>query len=425
MKIIGDVFRPEPQVLYLEPVFGCNYRCPFCIHGSGRHIETVQLDPILFGKLKPLIEIVKHVHMTGLGEPFLNPHLSNYLSYFRDQGKSYYITTNGSLIQDAHIDLMTTSKSELSISLDAGDRHAYEKIRPPGNWDKVISNVKRVSEIKAASRSPYPLLYLTFHINALNLTSLKLVPELAHELNIDGVKLSWTFLPEPHRGQSIFRNQDTVNEILHEVCDGLNKHGVQVRSEAAFDKPARGCWAFSPMFFVCATGAVAACCSRWRIVGNISDNSYEEIWNGMPRRRIALDVLNGRPEGECKDCPQLRSVDYRNSEEEFMKPTNADERILAERDKSIGTLPSLSGLGSAFRGGVTAFVEGHLHTAIKVFSDLNEEFPDFFEIKNNLAIAHLYHGDVEKCRDLFTAIQQLPHNESLMRSSLEALGALT
>jgi len=373
----------------------------------------------------PLIETVKHVHMTGLGEPFLNPHLLQYLTDFRDQGKSYYITSNGSLIQDTHIELMTTSKSELSISLDAGDRHVYEKVRPPGNWDKVISNLKRVAEIKAASRSPYPLLYLTFHINALNLTSLRQLPELARDLGINGVKLSWTTLPEPHRAQSIFRNQDTVNDILQDVCHRLDKQGVHVRSEAAFDKHVRGCWAFSPMFFVCATGAVAACCSRWLTVGNINDNSFEDIWSGMPRRNIALAILNGRPEGECKDCPQIRGLDYRNSEEDFLKPTNTDERILAERNKSVGTLPSLSWLGSAFREGVAAFTGGHLHTAMKIFSDLDAEFPDFFEIKNNLAVAHLYHGDVDKCRELFSAIQEIPHNESLMRSSLEALNVLT
>ena len=91
MKVIRQIFRPEPKVLYLEPVFGCNYRCFFCIHGNGRHIVPTLLDRALFEKLKPLIESVKHVHITGLGEPLLNAHLLDYLAYLREKNKSYYI----------------------------------------------------------------------------------------------------------------------------------------------------------------------------------------------------------------------------------------------------------------------------------------------------------------------------------------------
>ena len=333
IKIIGEIFRPEPQVLYLEPVFGCNYRCLFCIHGSGQQGDLVHVEPVVFERLKPLVDTVKHVHITGLGEPLLNPHLLQYLAYFRDHEKSYYINTNGSLIGDDLIDLMTSSQSELSVSLDAGDREVYRKVRRGGNWDRVISAVKRVSRAKVDRKTPYPLLYLTFHINALNLMSLKNVPGLAHELGINAVKLSWTKLPESHRTHSIFRNQGTVNEILYDLCDRLENQGIQVKSEAIFDKHVRGCWAFSPMVFVCATGAVAACCSRWRTVGDITRNCFEDIWNGMPRRRIILSILNGRPEEGCGDCPQIRGVDYANREEDFLKPSSMDARIRKERDE--------------------------------------------------------------------------------------------
>lgn len=98
MKIIKSIFRPDPRYLYLEPVFGCNYRCFFCIHGRGFRIERKQLDPIIFNKLKPIIENVEYVHMSGLNEPFLNDNLINYLLHFREINKRYYICSNGSLI---------------------------------------------------------------------------------------------------------------------------------------------------------------------------------------------------------------------------------------------------------------------------------------------------------------------------------------
>jgi MoaA/NifB/PqqE/SkfB family radical SAM enzyme len=182
MRIIRQILRPDPKVLYLEPVFGCNYRCFFCIHGSGSPSPPVHLKPSLFEKLKPLIERTTHIHFTGLGEPLLNPHLLEYLAYLREKDKSYYINTNGSMITGTHAHLLTSSRSELSISLDAGDAGTYRKMRSGGSWRKVITGLKRVYQLKTDRNSPYPLLYLSFHVNGLNLMSLLKVPQLAREL---------------------------------------------------------------------------------------------------------------------------------------------------------------------------------------------------------------------------------------------------
>lgn len=421
MKIIREIFRPQPKALYIEPFFGCNYRCPFCIHGSGQQMRSAQLDPLALERLKPLIEQISHVHITGLGEPFLNPHLPDYLSYFRDHGKSYYITTNGSLLEDAHIELMTGSPNELSVSLDAGDKDTYDKVRPGGSWDRVLSRVKRVSEIKAERKSPYPLLYLTFHVNALNLMSLQSVPEIAQDLRIEAVKLSWTRLPKAYRSHSIFKEQDRTNDVIYGLCKQLTGAGIHVMNEAVFRKHARGCWHFREMAFVGANGAVAACCSRWVTIGNIHDNRFEDIWNGTPRRRIALGIINGSPEPACANCEQIVGVDYQQNEESFLKSPDLDSAILAEKTKSLGILPSLDGLDDAFHAGVTAFLGGNLPAAVNIFSVLETMHPDFFEIKNNLAAAHYYLGNVEKCRELLHMIEGIPHNKRIIQSNLESL----
>ncbi|MEW6347539.1 MAG: radical SAM protein [Thermodesulfobacteriota bacterium] len=421
MNIISEILRPMPKVLYLEPYFGCNYRCRFCIHGGGHQITHVQLGVRAFEHLKPLIEKTSHVHMTGLGEPFLNANLADYLAYFGKNGKSYYINTNGSLVEDAHIDLMTASPSELAVSLDAGDRKTYETVRCGGNWDRVLARVKRVSRMKAERNSPYPLLYLSFHINALNLTSLNTMPELARDLGIDAVKLSWTQLPQGSRDHSVFGNQDTVNHLLRDVTSQLHASGIHVTNEARFRKHARGCWNLTEMAFVRANGAVAACCSRWIPVGNIHDNGFEDIWNGAARRRLALGIVNGCPEPECRDCRQIRGADYAHNEEDFFKPTDLDLAVPAEKTKNIGPLPSLEGLDAHFRSGVASLMGGDLQAAAGIFSALESKFPDFFEIKNNLAAAYCYLGDLEKSREVLNSIRSIPHNWKLVQWNHEFL----
>jgi MoaA/NifB/PqqE/SkfB family radical SAM enzyme len=421
MKVISQIFRPEPQVIYLEPFFGCNYNCCFCIHAGGRKIQAAALDPHLFEKLKPLIEKAGHIHMTGLGEPFLNPHLLDYLTYFRDRDKSYYLNTNGSLIEDAHIDLMTASRSELSVSIDGGDRETHEKIRHKSNWDNVMFRLNKVSKVKAERKSQYPLLYLTFHINGLNLMSLKKVPELGRELGIDAVKFFWTTLPEAYKTYSLFRHRETANQVLHNVSAQLEKSGIHVRSEAFFDKHVRGCWNRSNMAFISANGAVAACCSRWITIGNLSENCFQDIWNGMPRRQIALAVLNGAPEGLCRQCPQVVGVNYEVNEEDFLKSEDSEAEIVAEKNKNIGKLPSLEGLAAGFSSGVATLTRGDLQEAVGILSALNTKFPDYFEIKNNLAAAHFYLGNFEKCVELLHTIERIPHNGSILRSNFESI----
>jgi MoaA/NifB/PqqE/SkfB family radical SAM enzyme len=421
MKIIGEIFRPEPKILYLEPVFGCNHRCFFCIHGSGKRIEPAVLDPVLFEKLKPIIETVVHTHITGLGEPFLNPHLPGYLSYLRQIGKSYYINTNGSMIEESHINLMTTSKSELSVSLDAGDRETYGKVRSAGNWDRVISTLEKISAIRAERGSAYPLLYLSFNINELNLMSLKKIPALGRSLGIDAVKFSWTILPKTHTALSIFNNQARANEVLSRVDRELRDLGIHVKNEAVFGEHVRGCWDFSPMAFVGANGTIAACCSRWLAIGSLAQNSFVDIWNGMPRRKLALAVLNEKPEGGCAHCRQIQGVDYKEDEEGFFKPADYEAEILAEKSKNMGRLPSLAGLDEDFRAGVKALTGQQTHLAVSIFSALEEKFPDFFEIRNNLAAAHFYLGNFEKCKEMLCKIKKIPHNEKIVQYNLKAL----
>ncbi len=421
MKVIAEIFRPEPKILYLEPFFGCNYRCFFCVLGSGHRIETAQLRPLLFEKLKPVIDIVDHIHLTGLGEPLLNSHLKDYLLYFREKGKSFYINTNGSLIDEALIDILLTSRNELSVSLDAGDEETYGKMRHGGNWNRVLSLLKQMSQRKAARRSPYPLLYLSFHVNDMNMISLLKIPDLAREIEIEAVKFSWTRLPDRYRNYSIFKSRDLVKDLLRTIGAQLLREGIHVKNEAILGKHVRSCWTFSPMAFVGASGAVAACCSQWIPIGHLNENRFEDIWNGLPRRKIGLAILNQRPEGLCRQCPQILGVDYEQNEEDFFKSRDLDMKILAEKAKPIGKLPSLAGLRDTFRSGVSALLGGDPAAAVSIFTALDTRFPDFFEIKNNLAACHFTLGNIHACRDLLQAIKTIPHNEKLNQSNLEFL----
>jgi wyosine [tRNA(Phe)-imidazoG37] synthetase (radical SAM superfamily) len=423
MKIISRIFRPLPQVLYLEPVFGCNYRCFFCLHGGEHRVEPVQLTPAVFGRIKPIVDQAAHIHLTGLGEPFLNSHIGEFLAYFREKGKKYYVNTNGSLIRDAHIDLLLTSRSELSISLDAADKVTYSRMRYPDNWDKIIRIVKRISDLRFKRSSRFPLLYLAIHINLLNLSSLQYLPELCSDLRIDAVKLSWTILPEIYAVLSPYEELQKASQMIHWAASALRRKGIGIRDEVLFQPHRRECWNLSGMAFIGANGAMAACCNRWLAIGDLAANSFEEIWNGLPHRRIFFGVLNHRPIESCAECRQLQVVDYVASPGAFVKDAGADTAVLAQKRRALEKLPALENLEKQFAAGLEALTgkDTNGERALDIYAELFRRFPDYYEIRNNLAVAYFLKGQPEKSRELLSDIQSIPNNRGIVAYNLDYL----
>jgi hypothetical protein len=175
------------------------------------------------------------------------------------------------------------------------------------------------------------------------------------------------------------------------------------------------------MAFVGANGTVAACCSRWLSIGHLEENDFEDIWNGPPRRKIGLDIINGQPEGTCAQCAQIRGVDYLRNEADFVSSGEAEAQILAEKTRRPGPLPGLAGLAEAFHAGTAALIGGELQAALSLLTGLDQKFPEFFEIKNNLAAAYFYLGQLDQCRELLHASRKIPHNERLIQGNLDLL----
>jgi wyosine [tRNA(Phe)-imidazoG37] synthetase (radical SAM superfamily) len=411
MNIIRSIYRPHPAHLYLEPFFGCNYSCFFCFYRPGVRHKPVPLSRAVFEKLKPVIDGVNHIHITGLGEPFLNPHLTDYMEFFREKNKPYYINTNGSLVRDEHLKIMATSPCELSFSLDAGDDTTYREVRHPHHWDTVMATLAKIRTIKKDLGSPYPHVYVHFNINQLNVKSLAKLPNLCLEMGIEAVRLSWTVLPPSHAHLSVFRHQNDVEHILQTVTNQLHAAGVPVASSALFDVRKHKCWNLTAFAFVGANGTVAACCSRWIGIGSLLENSFKDIWNGMPHRKIGFGVFNGKPEAVCKTCRLIRPIDYQRDETSFIRREDTQAILQDEKTKQMQKLPSLDGLNSEFQRGVAALFNKNGEQAADIFLALEKRFPDFYEIKQNLAVAYQYLGNTEKRLDLERQIKAMPHIE--------------
>jgi hypothetical protein len=287
----------------------------------------------------------------------------------------------------------------------------------------VISKIRRISDLRAEQGSASPRLYLSYHINRLNLPSLRHLPELCKALRIDAVKLSWTLLPEMHRELSPFHEMPAAAAMIREVASVLRSNGIEVRDEVLFSSHMRGCWNLTDFAFIGANGMAAACCNRWVPIGDLTKNDFEDIWNGQPHRRILFGVLNRRPDLPCEACRQLQAVDYMIDPEAFLKSDRADRAILSEKLREMETLPSLCGLDKKFSAGFEALKHQNTDQALDIYSSLIRDYPHYYEIRNNLAAAYWLDGKHEKCMDVLAPVASIPHNQGIIRSNIAFLRA--
>lgn len=142
----------------------CNQNCSFCAYRMDGGFSTENFREIssiglikknpnrkiptekVFEILKDCSEIgVKAIQFTGGGEPTLHP---DYLSIFQEAHRLNFQTalvTNGTRFEDW--DFATLNRmSWIRVSLDAGNKDTYEKIRESKLWNKVISNIKTLGK---------------------------------------------------------------------------------------------------------------------------------------------------------------------------------------------------------------------------------------------------------------------------------------
>lgn len=143
---------PFPDAIKIEITGRCNYNCSFCAQKrSLRKIGDIDRN-FLYRILWEAKSIgVKEIGMFLLGESFLVKELSEYIKYAKDVvGIDYvFITTNGSLCSPKNmIPVIDAGLDSLKFSVNAGTREKYKEMHGCDNFEKIISNIKWLSDYK-------------------------------------------------------------------------------------------------------------------------------------------------------------------------------------------------------------------------------------------------------------------------------------
>lgn len=272
----------------------CNLKCPMCplsveVNSEKKHI----LFPFEFfckiiddGVPKGL----RAIKLNYLNEPLLRKDLEKFIAYAKKKGvMDIYFSTNGLLLDSARAQsLIDCGLDRIQVSIDAFSKKVYDKVRPGGNYEKVVQNVLNLMKLKQSIREGnLPLVRVNFVRTELN----------EHQLE-----------------EFIDFWEDKVDMIGSQEMIKPPKTSQELGSRTTSKKKDFSCSFPYKQLVITAEGNVLPCCTFWgesMVLGNIfeqykecGDISLTNFWNSQKMRD--LRKLHKMCEYEknpiCKKC---------------------------------------------------------------------------------------------------------------------------
>lgn len=129
----------------------CNLQCSHCYHSHHKNAGAISLEEWfqILAQYKILIDKIKYkpwIMICG-GEPLLSSHLLPLLAFIKENFSEPKISilTNGTMISDKLLlDFKNYLNLGFQVSLDGPDSEHHDKIRGKGNFQKAITNIRKL-----------------------------------------------------------------------------------------------------------------------------------------------------------------------------------------------------------------------------------------------------------------------------------------
>lgn len=141
-----DSFGRVHRDLRISVTDRCNYRCSYCMPAEG--MDWMPREAILtFEEIERIAALmvnrfgITSIRLTG-GEPLVRVHLPLLISKLAALGVDLAMTTNGSRLADAAVDLRAAGLNRLNISIDSLDRQRFARITGRDDLESVLAGIK-------------------------------------------------------------------------------------------------------------------------------------------------------------------------------------------------------------------------------------------------------------------------------------------
>jgi len=303
---VGKWVRGEnvyPILVEFDLSNACNHRCNFCNSAETNKGEILDKNVAcrIVDELSRLG--IKAINWTGGGEPLLNPAFGDIARFTTLRRVEQGLYTNGSLLTPDLIRVILSTHHWVKVSLDAGTKETYKKIKSADYFDIVIANIKQMVRIREDEMNCCDI-GIDFVITPDNYKEIPLFSNIVKEIGVDygGFR--------PATEKALMASEWYKNEVLPLLDEAFKDNGKLVMNtykvndivDNNLDQPYDTC--FGHQFCPCiGAGGEVWICNQLRghqkySLGNIYANSFREIWNGIKRKKVVSAL-------KVSECPKL------------------------------------------------------------------------------------------------------------------------
>lgn len=294
-----------PISIAFEPTTSCNLRCPEC--PSGLRSFTRPTGMLHFDLFREVIDqltpTLSYLTFYFQGEPYLHPQFLEMVKYASGKGIYTATSTNAHFLKSEQAKAtVLSSLDRLIISIDGTSQDTYQSYRVGGSLEKVIEGTEQILFWKKKLRSKTPHVVFQFLVVKPNEHQIPEVYKVATEMGVDQVVLKTAQIYDYEKGSPLIPEQERYSRYRK------NEKGYY----SLKNKLENHCWKMWHSCVITWDGKVVPCCfdkDAHYSLGDVSKNSFSEIWNGESYRQFRASLLRSRSEIEiCKNCTEGTKV---------------------------------------------------------------------------------------------------------------------
>jgi radical SAM protein with 4Fe4S-binding SPASM domain len=297
--------RGMPISISIEPTTSCNLRCPECPSGLRSFTRPTGMlnDQLFKGVIDQLAPTLSYLTFYFQGEPYLNPKFLDMVQYASSQGIYTATSTNAHYLDDVNAKkTIASGLNRLIISIDGTSQETYESYRVGGSLEKVIQGTKNILRWRRELKSLTPHVVFQFLVVRPNEHQVKDVYALAENIGVDRVALKTAQIYDYKGGSDLMPLQDKYSRYRKD------ENGIYAIKNDLLDH----CWKMWHSCVVTWDGKVVPCCfdkDAHHVMGDLSKQSFHEIWNGERYKDFRKSLLRSRSEIEmCRNCTEGTKV---------------------------------------------------------------------------------------------------------------------
>jgi len=314
-----DKVSYSPTALQIEVTTSCNLQCTMCEHTfmqkMGGHLK--------FSEFKKLIDQnpnIQVINLTGIGEALLNPEFIQMIKYAKQKGVYVWFNDNFTLMNKEKAEKMIELGADYIImSLDGATKKTYEKIRVGAKFDTVINNFKQLRELRDGKNLSTPKLGINSVVLKENVHEIEDMVKLSKELKAENLMFISIVMSTNTGKLSLFGvDSKKIKPLVEKAKETAKELGVNVFSWPAieFNKTQKNACIYpwvNP--YIGFNGDVIPCCfipqmanarmEKENIMGNVLEQSLNEIWNGKKYVEFRKKMKSDNPPKACKTCSKF------------------------------------------------------------------------------------------------------------------------